>query len=202
MCIAAFVSQANATVYYVAPSGDGDGTSWNSPFGSIKTAYDKSDASEVRVKTGTYSFESITLKSGVHLLGGYTGNADERVSDPALTVWNGGASSVNRFITAPSANPLSTRTTVSGFTFQNNTSTANGGAILMRAFLTLENCIVSGNSATSGGGILINTDVAGDAIQILTCKIDHNNAATGGGGGITIGSGSDTGDVSIIIQDS
>ena len=82
---------ANAEVYYVAPGGTGDGSSWSNPLGSIKTAYDKEDATEVRVKTGTYSFEAITLKSGVHLLGGYTGNGEERVSDPALTVWNGGA---------------------------------------------------------------------------------------------------------------
>ncbi|MDR0864874.1 MAG: zinc-dependent metalloprotease [Candidatus Symbiothrix sp.] len=174
----------SSSIKYVVPDGAGnkDGSSWANAKATIKAAYDLADATEVHVKMGSYPFESITLKPGVHLKGGYTGTGDEREINPANTVWNGGASSANRFITAPTAGLASTE--VSGLTFTGNTTTANGGAVSVvlegtsSVDLLFKSCVFSNNTASSGtiyvNGTANNTGI----IAFENCIISKNQATS------------------------
>ena len=62
---------AQARVWYVAPDGTGDGSSWESPLGSLVSALTAStNGDDIWVKEGTYN-EAITMKEGVALYGGF-----------------------------------------------------------------------------------------------------------------------------------
>jgi len=177
---------ANSQVYYVVPGGAGakDGTSWANAVESIAEAYNKADATEVRIKVGTYAFETVELKSGVALKGGYTGTDDE-LSATDATVWTGNDTDTLRFITTPEAG-LAAETVISGITFLNNQDTVNrksdnsiGGAALLRGNVTVKDCIFKGNVANSGGALWIMNDVAGD-VNIEYCTFEENVSYYGG----------------------
>ena len=70
-----------AEVVYVAPNGEGDGTSWESPLGDVAAAYalaaegaTATEPGEVRIKGGLYTLPgSIDMKPYVKVTGGYGG---------------------------------------------------------------------------------------------------------------------------------
>lgn len=71
----------SAATVYVSPNGEGDGSSWDSPLGSLKAAYEtaaigatESAPGEVRLKTGLYTLdEAIAMSPYVKVVGGYGG---------------------------------------------------------------------------------------------------------------------------------
>ena len=81
----ALALSAGATVRYVAPSGSGDGSSWQNASGDLQAAIDASSAGDqVWVKAGTYAptqlikstkstSKAFILKDGVSLYGGFAG---------------------------------------------------------------------------------------------------------------------------------
>ncbi|MDR0863488.1 MAG: hypothetical protein LBO74_00970 [Candidatus Symbiothrix sp.] len=185
-----------SSIKYVVPNGTGDGSSWENALGSIKDAYDLVSApdDEVRVKIGSYPFEAITLKSGVHLKGGYTGVGDTRVSDPSQTVWNGSATATTPFLTNTAG--LSASTEVSGLTFTGTKSTTQ--AVLRVALtgttsidLKFLNNIFQANESVEGtlviGGAAGNTG----RVSFENCVVSKNTATKTSlcNGGIYLGSG-------------
>ena len=81
----ALALSAGATVRYVAPSGSGDGSSWQNAGGDLQAAIDASQAGDqIWVKAGTYApttlikstkltSKAFILKDGVSLYGGFAG---------------------------------------------------------------------------------------------------------------------------------
>ena len=108
-----FASTAAAGTIYVkwnSPSPD-QGQSWDTAFHTVQAGVNAAVSSdEVRVAAGTY-VESITLKDGIKLLGGYSGVGEERDRRAFVTVLDGDGQNV---ITA--GNGITLSTVVDGFT--------------------------------------------------------------------------------------
>jgi predicted outer membrane repeat protein len=69
--------------------------------------------------------------------------------------------------------------TITGLTIADGSAT-NGGGILNDGTLTVTNCTLSGNSASSAGGGIDNAGT----LMITNCTISGNSSASGDGGGI------------------
>jgi CSLREA domain-containing protein len=84
------------------------------------------------------------------------------------------------------ANPVGS-TTLSGVTISNNTATAGanarGGGIEDGANspLTINNCVISGNSSDNGGGVATTNAFVNQLTTITNCTISGNSATTAGG---------------------
>ena len=84
--------------------------------------------------------------------------------------------------------------TINGGTIRNNRATRYGGGININgSTMTIPNCTISGNLASSGGGISMET--SGSTLELKGCTLEGNiakvsgsdpNGAYGGGGGIFI----------------
>ncbi len=68
-------TSALAATYYAAPDGEGDGTSWDNASGDVKALYEAAvSGDEIWLKDGIYELsESILMKSGVTIQGGFLG---------------------------------------------------------------------------------------------------------------------------------
>jgi predicted outer membrane repeat protein len=84
----------------------------------------------------------------------------------------------------PPANPhgggmynSSVSPTVINCTFIDNSATSLGGGMYSGGFLTITNCIFTGNSANEGGGVYNNGDST-----LTNCVFTGNSADSGGGG--------------------
>jgi parallel beta-helix repeat protein len=109
-------SAAAAGTIYVkwnSPSPD-QGQSWDTAFHTVQAGVNAAvSGDEVRVAAGTY-VESITLKDGIKLLGGYSGVGEERDRRAFVTVLDGGGSDV-----VISPNTVTPSTLIDGFTIRN-----------------------------------------------------------------------------------
>jgi hypothetical protein len=218
----------NATVYYVAPTsaGNGSGTDWDNamPLGgtAVITA---ADGDVYKLKQGTYTTTFpvndasdrtfITAANNVQILGGYTGNSsnpDERVLNPANTVFQG-QSFTSKAIRGVMANQKNS-VMISGITFQDFVSVSMGGAIFLRGNsanaadkLTVEDCIFQDNDlssstqqSASGPGIFV-SDNTGDAyVEITRCKF-VNNSGRADRGVVGIGNNSASKILTVNISD-
>lgn len=63
-----------------------------------------------------------------------------------------------------------------------------GGGIKAQGSLTLTNCVVTNNAATTGGGIWFSADDT-ETLNIQSCEISSNTASPSTGGGILLSSG-------------
>lgn len=89
--------QLNAAVvcYDSHATGTGDGTSWANAFTDLQAAVNAAgNGGEVRVRQGVHEPQTVSTANAISLLsvrlvGGYTGNGDERSTDRALTIFNG-----------------------------------------------------------------------------------------------------------------
>ncbi len=176
-----------ASRIYVASGATGSGTSWASALGNIQTAINGATASdEIWVKGGVYTLAStITIKEGVSLYGGFLGNEttlSERnlVTNPKSSLTGGGAV---RIITQTT--DFAQQTIIDGFSLESGYAVCGGGALL-KSGVSLSNCMVVNNFASStstgntplagGGGIY----VEGTA-TIVNCLIANNESEYGGG---------------------
>ncbi len=167
-----------ATVY-VTSGGSGDG-SQASPFGSIQSAITTAvNNGTVLVGDGTY-IEPIN----------YNGKGVRVVSQngAASTTIDGNASmSVVSFLTNESRNSI-----LDGFTITNGFVAEGGGIYIYGASPTIQNCIITSNTAhgpASGGGIYCDAD---SKPYIKNCEITLNTTINiCPGGGIAVKNGSE-----------
>ena len=119
---------------------------------------------------------TITLTSGELAI-----NKDMTITGPGADVLSidGNASSRIFEIGTSYTNPT---VTITGLTITNGSETYGGGIYNYSDNLTLENCAISGNSASSWGGGMFNQGYRGHCSPTLTnCTISGNSAAGGGG---------------------
>jgi len=95
---------------------------------------------------------------------------------PASTIIDGG--SISSVVTIDTG--VDTSTNIKGFTIRNGSNSDGGGIYCNYSSPSLENLIVSENTAVNGGGILFNAY----SYPILRNSTISNNIATTGGGGI------------------
>ncbi|HOJ35626.1 MAG TPA: hypothetical protein PLK93_03575 [Clostridiales bacterium] len=174
--VATFEESVPVNVVYVAADGAGDGSSWDSAFGSIQAAIDAAAATEpkgvVWVKAGTYTVSStIVCKPGVNVYGGFAGT-EERASDRQRADLDGNGlvepwEFANATVIRPSAanvialripSTITADVIVDGFTFTNGHLAA--GTNLVQVY---------GNAAAGGRGILKNSSI-----------VDSKNTGAGG----------------------
>lgn len=173
--------------FYVAAGSSGSGTSWASPLGNIQAAIDGASSNdEIWIKGGVYPLtSSIIIKEGVSLYGSFLGNEitlsnRNLTTNPKSSLTGGG---IVRIITQPTN--FTQQTIIDGFSLESGYAVCGGGALL-KSGVSLSNCLVVNNFASStlsgnnlltgGGGIYAD----GTAI-IVNCLISNNESEYGGG---------------------
>jgi len=184
---------AFATVYVDlnAPVGTNDGSSWANACLTVQAGLDASSSGEeIWVADGTYA-EAIVLGDGDVLYGGFEGHGGAEETSLSQRAWETNVTAIDASsIAAPNhvvTMDTVTGTRVDGFILTGGQATAasgpsamGGGVYCVNADAANEiiHCIISGNTATNGGGILLDSADPG----IANCLISGNRASTNGGG--------------------
>lgn len=194
--LVAFVTQANATVYHVSPTGTGtDGLSWATAFPTLLAAQAAAvSPAEIWVAQGTYNVTdtTLTIYTGINVYGGFLGNEttlEARNTNPALTILNGNKK--RRVLNASTG--ITVETIWDGFTIQNGYA-GNAGGVWLQKNTTLKNCIIQNNknATNSGGGVYMACN-ATDSVKLINCTVKNNivyyngtSTSPAGGGGVYI----------------
>jgi len=162
-----------ATLIYVNGAVGNDSWDGSSPthtsglFGPMKTIQAAVNAintgGTINVASGVYT-EHLTINKSLNLVGA---NRDTTIID--------GTHDGRPIYVAASANNVN----ISNFSIRNGTSSDFGGGIFIQYAngVTLNNCIISGNTAFNGGGI-----AASGVATVNNCIISENSATFRGGG--------------------
>ncbi len=179
---------ASAAILYVdsghCPSGDG--TSWATAYCTIQEAINAGNAGDgVFVKKGTYA-ESITMRSGVYVFGGFAGTEslpEERdipANDTVIDV-----STLARPVRGVTMDNLN-NTRLDGLVIRGAVSDTEGGGLhadSLDASCSIGNCrfenneVQHGKQNSLGGGAFLKTS----PIAIQNCTFAHNHADGGAG---------------------
>ncbi len=174
------VTEPSDRIWYVKPDGNdaNDGRSWATAKRTVQaginaaTPTSAGDA-QVWVKAGVYN-ERITLKSGVHLFGGFAGNETDRLQRDLFqneSVLDGGASGT--VVTVPNGTQYST---IDGFTIRNGLASTGGGIYAGPStnIVISNNFIIQNHTLDQGfgGGIFVN----GSSLRIVNNVIARNSA--------------------------
>jgi len=179
MLFAIMVAGAFGETYYVdeSVSVSGDGSSWGVALKTIQEGIDECLASSdiVKVAQGTY-VESIALKSGITLEGGYRASYEgDTARNPATY-----KSTINGSQTAGviSCNHVAD-VAIDGFTITNGMAESGGAIYCNDSSPTVSNCEITGNSAEKGGGVYCDDSASP---SFTDCIIAGNEATSDGGG--------------------
>lgn len=158
VCFVALALNASAATWYVSKDGlDGnDGRSWETAQATIGLGIDNCKPGDtLYVAEGVY-YESIELKDGLTIIGGWTEQGDMTRRPYGYTVLDGknlGA----RLVTCEQ--DLVRPTLIANFVLQNARHNERGGAAWLRGKVTMRHCVVRGCSGLQCGGVLIKGDL-------------------------------------------
>jgi len=185
--------QSFATVYVDtdAPPG-GDGNSWGTAYQTIQAGIDDADTldEEVWVAEGTYT-ESITMKDGVAVYGGFTGTETllpQRDFETNVTIIDASTVDGGRAHVAVMNNITNSR--IDGFTITGGNADRAaphdlGGGIFCSSVNdtnTIANCTITANTAyDAGGGMCC---IESSSPTITNCIFSGNTATNESGGGL------------------
>ena len=183
-----FSSGALAKVIYVDmdASGNGTGTDWTNACTTISAGLTASaSGDDIWVAQGTYG-ESITMKSGVALVGGFAGSGSIRDVSAYETIIDAstanGGYSANHVVVIDSI----TYSRLDGFTITGGVADGRypnnrGGGIYCKSLNnknTITNCTITGNTGEyHGGGVYCYKS----SPTLTNCTITGNTAYHGGG---------------------
>ncbi|GIV10350.1 MAG: hypothetical protein KatS3mg019_2441 [Fimbriimonadales bacterium] len=178
---------SEARIVYVSPQGNdaNNGLSWATAKRTVQAAINAATPSgsfgaQVWVKAGVYN-ERITLRSSVHVFGGFAGNETDRsqrnlyANESVLDGQQGGV-----VVTVP-ANTLNA--TIDGFTLRNGLG-GDGGGIAMAGdgAVVISNNFIMDNQAVTGAGVSIQGATArGAVVQLFNNLIVRNWAVNTAG---------------------
>lgn len=176
------ISLADAGVIYVnrGATGSFDGLTWGTALTSVQQGLDRAVAGDrVWVAAGIY-FENVTLKDGVALYGGFSGNEtalSQRNWTTNLSILDG--NNTNTVVLVPVGVTNTTR--IDGFTIRNGYASGGGGGIYCSdTSPAIANNVISHNStANYGGGIACDF-----GSPVITNNIITENMAIVDGAGI------------------
>ncbi len=195
-----FVLSLHAKVIYVnvASANAGVGDFWHSPLNNLTSAIEKAQAGDqIWVAKGVYS-ESIVLKEGVEIYGGFAGTESAlsmRDFEMNETTLNGDF----RGRVVSQLYPFAAPAVLDGFIITGGLTgllgISSGAGAYISAGGVLRNCHITGNRITgttgSGAGVFLNRGGVLDS-----CVISANEAA-GFGGGVALSHGGTVTDCSI-----
>ena len=179
LCCVALALNVSAMTWYVSKDGlDGnDGRSWETAQATIGLGIDNCKPGDTLcVAEGVY-YESIVLKEGITILGGWEPSAVSRPSS-AYTVLDG-TSLGTRLMTCEK--DMERPVLVQNFVLQNARHDERGGAAWLRGKVTLRHCVIRGCSGLQCGGVLIKGDLpeaSALGARLEDCVI-HNCTAMG-----------------------
>ncbi len=180
-------------IIYVSEDGTGNGSSWENATNKLEYASALSSGGGIKVwvKEGTYYGDTadpngaFAITAGNRIYGGFKGNEApdydltqrDFINNATILDGQGSRRVLNQ------AMPLNSATAAlwDGFVIQNGYKGSGAGAYLNN-YVTLANCVVTGNTATMfGGGIYINA--TGNYVQVFlnNCTLTYNSASMGGG---------------------
>jgi hypothetical protein len=202
--VLSFTVFANATVYYVSPSGNGSsGLSWANAYTTIQPALAAATiGDEIWVAQGTYIIQNVetqlVIKGGVNVYGGFIGTEsmkNARSTNPELTTISHQNSVVAEFRLLFSTD-LNDAATWDGFTFDGkNVSTG----VKLSGNCTLNNCIVKNCAVLNGSGAGVYMTSSSTFIPVTLSntklinnrlKVSSTNTFQLGGAGVYVKDGS------------
>ncbi len=173
-CLFSFSAVAQNTIWYVAPNGSGNGSSWSSAAGNLQTVIDNAIAGDqIWVRQGTYQRapgQYFSVKDGVSLYGGFPATAAPQMNDrnPRVyeTILSGNQSRVLE--STGQFTPVSATTIIDGFTLTNGNFSSGAGLYVYNSNATFRNLKITGNTATQGLGAGVQLVSSSSAlIQVL-----------------------------------
>ena len=180
-------------IIYVSDDGAGDGSSWSNATDKLQfaSALSSGGSTRVWVKSGTYYGDTTDTEGAFgisknnRIYGGFKGDEDPdydlslRDFDKYPTILDGQGQ--RRVLNQEQAFSSGTMPIWDGFIIQNGASGSGAGAYLNN-YVTLNNCMIINNTATTyGGGIYINSTGGSAHVTLNNCIIADNNAPRGGG---------------------
>lgn len=172
---------AHAANQYVTVNGDGDGQSWATAKGSIKSTVESCQAGDtVFVAAGVYN-EYVAIVDGVTILGGYDANTGMRDIETFETILDG--TDLGKYLLVKYDSPCEHPTLIEGFTLQNAEHSSEGGGAYIRANVTLSKCYIKNCAGSNGGGVFNNGGTVKDCI-IELCSATSSGGAIRNDGGI------------------
>lgn len=171
----------NATNRYVSAGCDGDGLSWATAKGSIKSAVESCHTGDtVFVSSGLYN-EYVSIVDGVNILGGYNADTGARNIETFETILDG--TGLGKYLIVKYDSPCENPTLIEGLTLQNAEHSSDGGAAYIRANITLSKCRIKNCKGQNGGGVFNDGGVIKDCI-IELCSSTSSGGAIRNSGGI------------------
>ena len=168
---------------YVSPTGSDaqDGTSWASAKQTIQLAIDAASAGDtVFVAEGLYA-QQITIKSQVHVMGGYALATGARDVDAYPTILDG--TDLKKQLVKGGA--CSELTYVDGLILQSANHTSNGGAAALKKNMVLNRCIIRNCYTSGSGGAVHNSSgIVANCVIELCESLGAGGAVHNQGGGI------------------
>lgn len=184
-------------VLYVKQSGNGDGSSWNSPLNNLELALtrasninsvhtDDNDPKRVKkifVAKGTYqlaSGKSYIMPKNIEIYGGFDpDNAITNLTHQRIT-GNLNDGSVlrgnNASVIKNDDNSLTSNAVLNGFTITSGNANNGGGIYNKKVAAKFENCIIRTNNAVGNGGAVYNENAN---TTWINCLIVTNTAPNG-----------------------
>ncbi len=159
-------------VDFDADSG-GDGTSWATAFSSLNEAMADPDilaGSEIRVLSD-WTSQGQTISKSVSVYGAYN-NSDQRDLRNKTEIRTGGGR--NLVISAPNVR-------LDGFAIVEGNADYGAGLKIDNSNITIANCDIANNIATSYGGGVYITENATASITLSNCRIEDNQSVQAGG---------------------
>lgn len=175
-CLLLAGSLARSATWYVATNGvdnadPGRGESWDLPYGTISNAIAKAaDNDAILASNGLYQMTiGIVIAKPLRLIG---------VNGPENTTLDAGG--ITRVVVITATNALLAGFTITNGYL--NTSGQYGAGIRMTGGSTVSNCIIAGNNNAlrQGGGLYCSAPLGTTGI-IVNCSISGNEASSGGG---------------------
>ena len=169
-----FSSQADARTWHIQPDGTGDAP-------TIDAAIDSSVAGDViELACGTYHEDGLVIRSGITIRS-ETGQP-ECVTIEGRRIPNTPGSIFYSWGTDDTT-LLEGLTITGGLANDNFWGVIGGGLVISSGSdLTLERCLITGNSARAAGGVL----VSGSQVTFIDCVITENEATHSSPGGVNV----------------
>ena len=175
-------------IIYVAPDGNGDGSSWENATKELQLAIFKSQAdNSIWVKEGIYMGNleesyAFNLQQSCKLYGGFKGDEPYNY-DLSLRNFETHSSILDgnqrQGVINVLANSKNDSILIDGFTIQNGKASLSGG-ILIKCNAHVKNCKICHNSSQTKGGGLSKYSINNGNIFIEDCEFFSNEAHMGG----------------------
>lgn len=157
------------------------GLSWGDAKVTIQEAIQAANAGDtVFVAAGVY-YQTVQMKDGVHLFGGYDALTGQRDVDAYATILDGTGLKAQLL----KFGACKQTTYADGLVLQNASHTSNGGAVAMGKNAVLNRCVVSScYTDGSGGGVYNNAGLVSNCVVELCEALGASGAVHNSGGAI------------------